>query len=103
LDAPVITIYEGASVPPEVAQALNRHDFTFDKPHTNLVAEQCICAKPPPDKEPVEGALMFPTMPAPNRAVGADGGTCFACGGMTIRTGTCTECVNCFTSSGGCG
>lgn len=32
----------------------------------------------------------------------SSGDLCSACGGMTIRTGTCLTCVECGTSSGGC-
>ncbi len=40
---------------------------------------------------------------APPRMTGLpDGGTCFACGGMTVRTGTCTTCTSC-GETGGCG
>lgn len=32
----------------------------------------------------------------------SSGNSCFACGGMTVRTGTCETCTSCGTS-GGCG
>lgn len=32
----------------------------------------------------------------------SSGNSCFACGGMTVRTGSCETCTTCGTS-GGCG
>lgn len=75
---------------PEVQAALSRHDLSFPA-HDNLTYEDCKCANP--NREHIEQA---------RQAMGADGGTCFACGGMTVRTGSCTTCTNCATTSG-CG
>lgn len=66
--------------------------------HTDWQASRCVCQQSP-THHPSERLAVGQAI----RAVGADGGVCFSCGGMTIRTGTCTECTNCFTSSGGCG
>lgn len=72
------------------------HNLTASVLHTNLVLTQCACYEHQGLKNGAE------PHPQPNRAVGADGGVCFKCGGMTVRTGTCTTCTSC-GESGGCG
>lgn len=70
---------------PEVQALIDAHNPTFQGDHTNLQVHQCACAtKPKPQ-------LSLP-----------DGGVCPRCGGMTVRTGTCTTCQTC-GESGGCG
>lgn len=82
--------------PAEVQEVLRGHELALrDFEHTNLVAHLCACNKG-------TYGLRNGAEPPHNSAVGADGGTCFACGAMTVRTGSCTTCTSCGTSSG-CG
>lgn len=87
---------------PESLAMLARHDQSFAGEHTDLQSGLCACTRFVGTERPGDAASAA-SQPQRYSAVGADGGTCFACGGMTIRTGSCTECTNCFTSSGGCG
>lgn len=76
-------VYASVDVAPE-------HNLLPNFVHTNLQAFMCAC------KEAVASVQPRPQTSAP------DGGICFACGGITVRTGTCTTCTECGTS-GGCG
>lgn len=73
---------------PEARTLLSQHRLDDGIVHDNLAASDCSCSQS--------------DHPTPNTSVGADGGVCFACGGMTQRTGSCTTCTSCGTSSG-CG
>lgn len=86
-----------ASLPPDVLAALMRHDLAYKAPHTNLLVTMCACAT---RVVPISPANDPKNDPPKNTAL-PDGGTCFKCGGMTVRSGTCTTCMNC-GEGGGC-
>lgn len=69
---------------PESATLLAQHRNP-SAVHTNLQPGQCACA----------GTIVMA------RPV-SSGDICAVCGGMTVRTGTCTTCTECGTT-GGCG
>lgn len=70
----------------QINEEIERHDLAFPSLHTDYDHLLCACAKV-----------------APRPQVGLpDGGICFRCGGMTVRTGTCTTCTTC-GETGGCG
>lgn len=70
---------------PEARTLLQRH-ADINAVHSNLDPLMCSCAK----------AKAVKTISVPS------GDACFVCGGLTVRTGTCTTCTSCGTS-GGCG
>lgn len=74
--------------------ALMQDHFEQDAPHTNLKVGYCSC-------NPLNDPNIARKPPAHTGML--NGGICFNCGGMTVQTGSCTECTQCFTSSGGCG
>lgn len=88
-----------ASLPPDVLAAVMRHDLSYRAPHTDLLVEDCACATGVVPLSPANDPQW--DRPKPNTAL-PDGGTCFKCGSITVRTGTCTTCINC-GETGGCG
>lgn len=80
--------FDMGSIVPEAQRALVDHAPGPNVIHSNLIVTQCVCAVLI-EKRPVQSA-------------GPDGGTCFICGNMTVRTGTCTTCTACGTTTG-CG
>lgn len=76
------------NAPAEVQAAFAQHQHLDGFVHTNLAASECECAGVVA-KAPVNEQLP-------------DGGICFSCGSMTVRTGTCTTCTGC-GQTGGCG
>jgi hypothetical protein len=64
--------------------------------HTDYDHDECYC----------RDLSAYAGFAVPRRSAAAgglqDGGTCFACGGLTVRTGTCTTCTQC-GETGGCG
>jgi hypothetical protein len=76
-------------VTPEVETEVRAHrGFADPVLHTDYQASLCECSQ-------VVASV-------PGNAALPDGGICFACGGMTVRTGTCTTCTGC-GETGGCG
>lgn len=85
---------------PEVKAAVMLHNLTdLTLVHTNMVAGQCICAQVP-DVEDTMGIQRY--VAAREDRPQSSGDSCYKCGGITIRTGTCTTCTTC-GESGGCG
>lgn len=84
----------------ESAAILRRHNLVEGLAHTDLDPSRCICSDPYWSgrgySQGVSNAVQM------RSGFSADGGTCHACGGMTVRTGTCTTCTNC-GETGGCG
>lgn len=80
--------------PPDVQAAIAQHNLIEGFAHTNLIANQCLCAsyQAPTAKRMVE-------RPRPSTD---DEGLCFNCGGLTRRTGTCHTCTECGSTTG-CG
>jgi hypothetical protein len=85
-------------VTPEVEAEVRLHDLTADWLHTDLDHMLCACRNLSRWPEPVVVVSARPPLGAGLQ----DGGVCFACGGMTVRTGTCTTCTSC-GETGGCG
>lgn len=79
------------------AAIVRRHNLVEGLVHTDLEPGQCICAD-----AYWSGRGYSPGVKGVQMRSSADGGTCHACGGMTVRTGTCTTCTNC-GETGGCG
>lgn len=78
---------------PSAWDALAEHRLLPGYIHNNLEASECSCRLT--DRAPKN------SLPPRNAAL-EDGGICFACGGLTVRTGSCTTCTECGTTSG-CG
>jgi hypothetical protein len=74
-------------MPEDVVESMAAHNLAYKGDHTNLDIAYCVCK--------AQVAALKPQAGLP------DGGICFKCGGMTIRTGTCTACTSC-GESGGC-
>lgn len=74
---------------PEVRTELALHRGGSEVTHTDFRHEACACARLVASRPPAQLGLP-------------DGGVCFRCGGMTVRTGTCTACTTC-GETGGCG
>lgn len=72
---------------PDVAKAMSEHNLSPGITHTDLQVSGCACRY---------GGSVVMTRPQQT------GEVCASCGGMAVRTGTCTTCVECGTS-GGCG
>lgn len=89
-----IEAFVGAT-PPGVFDALRGHNLVDGFVHTNLQADMCAC------KGTGSAGTVVHSAPKPQVST-PDGGICFNCGGMTVRTGSCTTCTSCGTS-GGCG
>jgi hypothetical protein len=70
------------------------HSLVENLIHTNLQADLCICS--------AQSTSYRAKVTIPSRLSSPDGGICYACGGLTVRTGSCTTCTTCGTS-GGCG
>ena len=70
----------------EVAYLARQHNLAFPGEHTNLTASLCLCQK-------TQVVASRPNL---------TGEVCAVCGGMMVRTGTCTTCTSCGTT-GGCG
>lgn len=64
---------------PSVVALMQKHRMGIAQVHDDLDATRCLCRR---DRD--------------------EGETCRDCGGMTVRTGTCTTCTECGTT-GGCG
>lgn len=94
-----------ASHPVVIAQ-LREHDLSDERLlHTDIQPSLCICRAsrttaqaPSVHRETYGNGTSHHSKPS--TAGLPDGGVCFACGGLTVRTGTCTTCVSCFLSSG---
>lgn len=69
----------------EVASLVLRHELAFSGAHTDLDRDLCVCSGYSSERPP-----------------NFTGETCSSCGGMAVRTGTCTTCTTCGTT-GGCG
>lgn len=82
--------------PPAVLALVRQHNLVPRFTHCDLEPSACCC---------LTSAQTF-TEAEVRAAVYTgglqDGGICFACGGLTVRTGTCTTCTTCATT-GGCG
>lgn len=87
---------------PEVAALAADHDLSLGESflHTDLNVLGCECW-PTRRLQPQyqvgfqpEAVAMASGMP--------DGGVCHVCGGLMVRTGTCTTCTSC-GETGGCG
>lgn len=69
----------------ETEELVRRHNLSYDGEHTDLQPGACACR-----------ARVVAAVPV------SSGDACYVCGGLTVRTGTCTTCTNCGTT-GGCG
>jgi hypothetical protein len=78
-------------MPESVLSQLVGHNLSPDITHTNLVADECACAH-----TKVVAQVVSKPPPTP------DGGICYNCGNMTVRTGSCMTCTACATTTG-CG
>ncbi len=85
-DFPVVDVTD-----PELERLVRLHDLSDPEyVHADYVASQCGCAS--------RAAVGSVVKAVPNTT----GEVCASCGGMMIRTGTCTTCTQC-ASTGGCG
>jgi hypothetical protein len=75
-------------VTPEVEAEVRKHVLIPGYTHTDYQALLCRCTEPAPKKSYAD------SLP--------DGGACHVCGGMMVRTGTCSTCTQC-GETGGCG
>lgn len=80
----LIVLDSRQELPADVAQLVSAHDLRDQGVvHTDLDVLSCACR-------------------AVARRPNSTGDVCTDCGGMMVRTGSCTTCVEC-ASTGGCG
>lgn len=72
-------------------------DYQRDQLRSWYVRAEGVPVNPTRPAPPPTAARKPPAAPVPS------GDLCPACGGLMVRTGTCTTCSSCGTSSGGCG
>jgi hypothetical protein len=92
-------------VTPETEISVRAHDLSFSGEHTDVAWWRCVCYQEPHEFaniEAPEGPTTVVIRPPAGLSGLQDGGICFVCGGMTVRTGTCTTCTEC-GETGGCG
>ncbi len=79
---------------PEVMTEVLKHNLSLgeDFLHNDYHHDECAC----------RDLSAFIVQKPRALATLQDGGVCFACGGLTVRTGTCTTCTQC-GETGGCG
>lgn len=77
------------ALPADVRAELEQHRLGLPVVHDDYQHALCACASAVVSAPPANPGLP-------------DGGICFRCGGMTVRTGTCTTCTGC-GETGGCG
>lgn len=74
-------------------ETLLRQHKNLDAVHTDLQPASCVCATA---SAPIGLGTVVTRPPQ------SSGNACFACGGITVQTGSCTTCTECGTT-GGCG